>query len=67
MDKAQNVVKLHNRIALLEKEESKAIKRIEETRKKAYDMIQQKIEKDEFIKRIFQQKQATLQRAQEVV
>ena len=40
MDKAQNVVKLHNRIALLEKEESKAIKRIEETRKKAYDMIQ---------------------------
>ena len=40
LDKAQNVVKLHNRIALLEKEESKAIKRIEETRKKAYDMIQ---------------------------
>ena len=39
-------MKLHNRIALLEKEEEKAVKRIEETRKKAFDMLKSKMEKD---------------------
>lgn len=50
-------MKLHNRIALLEKEEEKANRRIEETRKRAYDMIQSKIEKDNFVKKITQIKE----------
>ena len=52
MEKERNVQKLHNRIALLEKEEDKANRRIEETRKRAYDMIQSKIEKDNFNRKI---------------
>ncbi len=39
LEKEQNVQKLHNRIALLEKEEEKANRKIEDTRKRAYDMI----------------------------
>jgi predicted nucleic acid-binding Zn-ribbon protein len=41
-----NVLKLHNRIALLEKEEEKANKRIEDARKQALSMIKSKIEKE---------------------
>ena len=52
--------KLHNRISLLEKEEEKANRRIEETRKRAYDIIQSKIEKDNFNKKISMIKEQNL-------
>lgn len=67
LEKEQNVQKLHNRIALLEKEEEKANRKIEDTRKRAYDMIQSKIEKDNFTKKINQIKDQNLARNQEQV
>lgn len=42
--KEQDVKKLHNRIALLQAEEEKALKRIEETRIKANMMLENKLE-----------------------
>jgi hypothetical protein len=39
-------LKLHTRIALLEKEEEKANKRIDDARKQALSIIKQKIEKE---------------------
>lgn len=39
--------KLHNRIALLQNEEEKALKRIEETRSKAQQMLELKIIQEE--------------------
>ena len=41
--KEAEVRKLHNRIALLQHEEEKALKRIEETRQKAHIMLENKI------------------------
>jgi len=51
----------------LEKEEEKANRKIEDTRKRAYDMIQSKIEKDNFTKKINQIKDQNLARNQEQV
>ena len=42
--KENEVKKLHNRIALLQQEEEKALKRIEETRQKAHQMLENKIQ-----------------------
>jgi hypothetical protein len=41
-------MKLHNRIALLEKEEEKANQRINDARKQALGLIKTKIEKEQF-------------------
>lgn len=53
-----DVIKLHNRIKMLQTEEEKALKKIDETRKKAKQMIaiklsneQQQKEKEELEKR----------------
>ena len=51
----------------MEKEEEKANRKIEDTRKRAYDMIQSKIEKDNFTKKINQIKDQNLARNQEQV
>ena len=42
--KEAEVRKLHNRIALLQHEEEKALKRIDETRQKANVMLENKIQ-----------------------
>ena len=55
-----NVLKLHNRIALLEKEEEKANKRIEDARKQALSIIRQKIEKEQFQQKLTDQKKSSL-------
>ena len=44
MFKENEVRKLHNRISLLQMEEEKAIKRIEDTRAKAQLMLESKME-----------------------
>jgi hypothetical protein len=53
-------LKLHNRIALLEKEEEKANKRIEDARKQALSIIRQKIEKEQFQQKLSEQKKSSL-------
>lgn len=45
--KENEVLKLHNRINLLQAEEEKALKRIEETRAKAHHILEFKIRQEE--------------------
>jgi len=52
LEKQTNVAKLQTRINILEKEEGRAMKRINETRRKAYEMIKTKIEKDELQRKL---------------
>jgi len=42
----KDISKMHNRIRLLQLEEEKALKKIEEMRKKAKDMIEAKMENE---------------------
>ena len=48
--KENDVKKLHIRIAMLQAEEEKALKRIDETRQKAQNMIEFKIQQEKFAK-----------------
>jgi len=56
MYKENEVRKLHNRISLLQIEEEKALKRIEETRAKAQQMLECKIEQEENAKQLHEKK-----------
>lgn len=47
LDRENDVRKLHTRISLLQAEEEKALRRIEETRAKAQQMLEFKIEQEE--------------------
>ena len=55
--KENEVKKLHNRIALLQQEEEKALKRIEETRQKAHQMLENKIQQEQLSRERFEQKE----------
>ena len=51
MQQEENVLKLRNRIALLKKEEEMAVKKIEDTRRKAEEMLRFRSEKEEYTRR----------------
>ena len=59
--------KLHNRIALLQSEEEKALKRIEETRAKAQQMLELKIIQEENARERMTNKAKALEKAREIV
>ena len=58
---------LHNRIALLQSEEEKALKRIEETRAKAQQMLELKIIQEENARERMTNKAKALEKAREIV
>ena len=62
-----DVRKLHNRIALLQSEEEKALKRIEETRAKAQQMLELKIIQEENARERMTNKAKALEKAREIV
>ena len=62
-----DVRKLHNRIAMLQSEEEKALKRIEETRAKAQQMLELKIIQEENARERMQNKHKALEKARSIV
>lgn len=62
-----DVRKLHNRIALLQNEEEKALKRIEETRAKAQQMLELKIIQEENARERMSNRAKALEKAREMV
>jgi len=44
----QDVKKLHNRIALLQAEEERALKKIEDTKTKAHTMLENKLHQEQY-------------------
>ena len=62
-----DVRKLHNRIAMLQSEEEKALKRIEETRAKAQQMLELKIIQEENARERMQNKHKALEKARSMV
>lgn len=65
--KEGDVKKLHNRIALLQAEEEKALKRIEETRYKAQQMLENKMQQEQYLRERAVYKEKALQEAREFV
>ena len=63
----KDVRKLHNRIALLQNEEEKALKRIEETRAKAQQMLELKIIQEENARERMSNRAKALEKAREMV
>ena len=64
MFKENEVRKLHNRISLLQMEEEKAIKRIEETRQKAQLMLESKMEQERNAKELNEKKNREMMKLQ---
>mgnify|MGYP000061147638 CR=1 FL=1 len=58
---------MHNRIALLQNEEEKALKRIEETRAKAQQMLELKIIQEENARERMANRTKALEKAREMV
>lgn len=65
--KEGDVKKLHNRIALLQAEEEKALKRIEETRYKAQQMLENKMQQEQYLRERAEYKEKALQEARDFV
>ena len=65
--RGNDVKKLHNRIALLQNEEEKALKRIEETRAKAQQMLELKIIQEENARERMSNRAKALEKAREMV
>lgn len=65
--KEMDVKKLHNRIALLQAEEERALKRIEETRLKANLMLENKLQQEKLERERFEKKEMELAKARTLV
>ncbi len=65
--KENEVKKLHTRIAMLQAEEERALKRIDETRTKAQQILDFKIEQDSIMQKRHEQQQNHLKLARNVV
>lgn len=65
--KEAEVRKLHNRIAQLQHEEERALKRIEETREKANVMLENKIHQEQLARERYEQKELEMQKNREQV
>lgn len=63
----ENVLKLQNRIQVLKKEEEIAVKKMEDTRKKAEEMLRFKSEKEEYVRRRLLNHQTKMLRAKELI
>ena len=65
--KEMDVRKLHNRIALLQAEEEKALKKIEETKLKAHMMLENKLQQEQHARERMEKKEHDLAKARGLV
>lgn len=65
--KEQDVKKLHNRIALLQAEEERALKKIEETKVKAHSMLENKLQQEQYARDRYEKKETDLAKARGLV
>ena len=65
--KEHDVRKLHNRIALLQAEEEKALKKIEETKLKAHMMLENKLQQEQYARERMEKKENDLAKARGLV